>query len=172
MEAIECIKGRRSVRRYKEGVEGKVKEEDLQTILDCAIMAPSAGNLQPWKFYIIRNREIKEELAAAAYGQDFIAQADVCIVVVAMPEISSRVYGSRGEKLYCIQDTAAAIQNILLAAHALGYGSCWVGAFNENKVRNILSIPQKEIPVALIPIGVPDESPRAPRRKKDVFYFI
>lgn len=172
MDPIECILGRRSIRKYVEGEAGRVKDEHLKLILECAIFAPSAGNLQPWKFYVVRNKKIKEELAAAAYNQRFIAQADVCVVVVAIPKISGRFYGARGEKLYCIQDTAAAVENILLASYALGYGSCWVGAFNENQVRKILNLSEGEMPVALVSIGVPRENSSAPARKKDVFIFI
>ncbi len=169
MDALECIYGRRSVRKY---ARGRVRDEDLKKILEAAIMAPSAGNLQPWKFYIVRNINVKRELMRAAYNQEFIYQADVCIVVVAIPHLSGRVYGERGETLYCIQDTAAAIQNILLASKALGYGTCWVGAFNESMVREILKLPPKERPVAIIPIGIPAEDPLPPRRKRDVFVFV
>jgi len=169
MDALECIYRRRSVRKY---AEGKVKDEDLKKILEAAIMAPSAGNLQPWKFYIVRNINVKRELTRAAYNQEFIYQADVCIVVVAIPEISAKVYGERGEKLYCIQDTAAAVQNILLASKALGYGTCWVGAFNESMAREILHLPPNERPVAMIPIGIPAEDPPPRKRKRDVFVFI
>ena len=169
MNALDCIFKRRSIRKYR---EGKVKDEDLKKILEAAIMAPSAGNLQPWKFYIVRNLNIKRELTRAAYNQEFIYQADVCIVVVAIPDISARVYGERGAKLYCIQDTAAAVQNILLASTALGYGTCWVGAFNESMVREILKLPPEERPVAMIPIGIPAVDPLPPQRKRDVFVFL
>ena len=89
----------------------------------------------------------------------WIADAPVVIVVCANEPRSARYYGERGRRLYCIQDTAAATQNMLLAAHALGYGTCWVGAFLENEVKKVLEIPDHVRPVAIIPIGVPGEKP-------------
>ena len=118
------IKKRCSVRRYQ---ATPVPEEAIGQLLEAARWAPSAGNLQPWFFYVVRSQGVKECLAAAALEQRFIAQAPVVIVVCAEPERSARVYGERGRRLYCYQDTAAAVQNILLAATAMGLGTCWVG---------------------------------------------
>lgn len=158
---FEAIKGRRSIRRF---APGDVKSEDLAKILEAAIWAPSAGNLQPWEFIVVRNEETKRMLARAALNQAFIAEAPVVVVVCANVERSASYYGERGRTLYCIQDTAAAIQNMLLAIHALGYGACWVGAFREDAVRKILGIPEHVRPVAIIPIGVPGERPSPPPR--------
>jgi len=161
MDVFECIKTRRSIRKY---LPDPVKEEDLVKILDAARWAPSAGNLQPWEFIIVRDPEKKKAIARAALNQDFIAEAPIVIVVCANIPRTSSVYGTRGATLYCIQDTAAAIQNMLLAAHALGYGTCWVGAFRENEVKKILHIPEEVRPVAIIPLGRPGERPY-PRRR-------
>ncbi|MHA1616231.1 MAG: nitroreductase family protein [Candidatus Njordarchaeales archaeon] len=156
MDVFECIKTRRSIRKF---LPDPVKEEDLNKILDAARWAPSAGNLQPWEFIVVRDPERKEAIARAALNQRFIAEAPVVIVVCAnIPRTASR-YGERGETLYCIQDTAAATQNMLLAAHALGYGTCWVGAFREEEVKRILNIPPDVRPVAIIPLGKPAEQP-------------
>ena len=159
MDVFECIKGRRSIRAFK---PDPVNEEDLKKILDAAIHAPSAGNLQSWEFIVVRDKERKRQLARAALNQTFIVEAPVVIVVCANLERSGRGYGERGRTLYCIQDTAAAIQNMLLAAYALGYGACWVGAFREDEAKKILKLPRDIRPVAIIPIGRPAESP-APR---------
>lgn len=162
MDIFEVIKKRRSIRKYK---PNPIPEKHLKIILEAAIWAPSAGNLQPWEFILVRSHEKKHELAKAALNQSFIAEAPVVIVVCANVMRTASVYGERGAKLYCIQDTAAAIQNILLAACALGYGTCWVGAFMDDEVKRILNIPNGVKPVAIIPIGVPGESPR-PRRRR------
>jgi len=161
MELFEAIRGRRSVRSYR-GEE--VPEQDLKGILQAAICAPSAGNLQSWEFVVIRDYSRKAALVEAAYGQDFIAEAPIVIVVCANTARSARRYRSRGVSLYSLQDTAAAIQNMLLASYALGYGSCWVGAFDETEAARAIQAPPEARPVAIIPIGRPAESPDRPSR--------
>jgi len=161
MELFKAIRGRRSVRSYS---EDEIPEQDLKEILEAAICAPSAGNIQSWEFVVVQNDDTKEALAEAAYGQDFIAEAPVVIVVCANRARSARRYGDRGASLYSIQDTAAAIQNMLLASYALGYGSCWVGAFDEAKAARIIQAPPEIRPVAIIPIGRSVESPNPPPR--------
>mgnify|MGYP000082393865 CR=1 FL=1 len=156
MELLEAIKSRRSIRRFT-GEE--IPDEDLKTILNAAIRAPSAGNLQPWEFIVVKNKETKKKLARAALGQTWMIKAHVIVVVCANIPRTARYYGERGKILYCIQDTAAAIQNMLLTVHALGYGACWVGAFSEREVKEILEIPEHVRPVALVPIGKPKENP-------------
>jgi len=156
MELFEAIRGRRSVRSFS---EGDLPAQDLRAILEAAICAPSAGNLQSWEFVIVRDDDRKAALAEAAYDQDFIAEAAVVVVVCANMARSARRYRDRGAALYCIQDTAAAIQNILLTSFALGYGSCWVGAFDESRAARLVRAPPETRPVAIIPIGRPAESP-------------
>ena len=157
MDVFEAIKTRRSIRAF---TQEEISEEEVERILDAARQAPSAGNIQPWIFVVVRRSDMKRRLSKAALNQFFIEEAPVVIVVCADQERSGRGYGSRGANLYCIQDTAAATQNILLAAHALGLGACWVGAFDEEEVRLILRAPRKVRPVAIIPIGHPAEKPR------------
>lgn len=162
MELFEAIRTRRSIREFK---EEEVKDEDLRKIIEAAIWAPSAGNLNPWEFIVVREKERKREIANAAFGQDFISEAPVVVVVCANVRRTSSVYGERGKKLYCIQDCAAATQNLLLAAHGLGYGACWVGAFDDKEVSEILKLPSHVIPLAIVPIGKPKYFPTAPRRR-------
>jgi len=161
MELFEAIRGRRSIRSYR---PDRIPEQDLREILEAAVCAPSAGNLQSWEFVVVRENETKAALAEAAYGQDFIVEAPIVIVVCANMARSARRYRDRGASLYSIQDTAAAIQNILLASYALGYGSCWIGAFDETKAARIVHAPSEVRPVAIIPIGPPAESPDPPSR--------
>lgn len=165
MELLETIKNRRCIRKFK---SKDVEEEKINKILEAANWAPSAGNLQARDFILVRNSEIKEKIAEAALYQNFINEAPVVIVVCANEKKSSYKYGSRGSELYCIQDATISAQNIMLTAYSLGLGSCWVGAFDENRIREILNIPEYVRPVAIIPIGYPDEIPRAPPRSLDL----
>ncbi len=162
MDVFEAIKGRRSIRAY---TSDKVSDEDIEKLIDAAHWAPSAGNIQPWEFVIVRDAKIKRRLSAAALNQKFIEEAPVVIVVCADEDRSGWRYGSRGTNLYCLQDTAAATQNILLAACALGLGACWIGAFHEDEVEKALNTPRGVRPVAIIPVGHPAEKPTAPPRR-------
>lgn len=153
MDFWQVIDSRASIREYDPTVE--VPPEALQRILQAAIRAPSAGNRQPWHFYVVRDPAVRRGLAQAAFGQDFVAQAPVAIVVCADAEQSAGRYGQRGRELYCLQDTAAAIEHIHLASVALGLGSCWVGAFDEHQAAQVLHLPGHHRPVAIVPIGKP-----------------
>jgi nitroreductase len=160
MKLEEAIRKRRSIRKYK---NEPVSERQIRKIIEAGMNAPSAGNLQSRYFYIVADRELKEALAVAAYDQEFVSEAPVAIVVCADLRIG-KDYGSRGVNLYAPMDCAASIQNMLLTAHAHGLGTCWVGAFDESKVAEIIDVPDDLRPVAIIPIGVPAESPRPPSR--------
>jgi len=160
MECIEAIKGRRSVRKFK---DREVSKEIIEELLTSAQMAPSAGNLQARDFVVVHDKATKQKLTRAALGQGFIEQAPVAIVAVANIERSSRVYRARGE-LYAVQDATAGVMNLLLAAHAKGLATCWVGAFDESAVSEILALPDKARPIAIIPLGYADEVPLTPPR--------
>ena len=162
MEVMEAIRGRRSVRRF---LDRGVDDELLMELLDAARWAPSAGNLQPWEFVVVRDPELKKDLARAALSQMFIAQAPAVIVVCADALRSASIYGTRGSTLYCIQDTAAATQNMLLAAYSRGLGTCWVGAFREDAVGRLIDAPAGVRPVAIVPVGYPAEKPKPPPRR-------
>lgn len=169
MDVIEAIKGRKSIRSFQ---DKEISNKDIQEIIRCGTCAPSAGNVQPWEFVIVTDRKQKEAIAQAAYNQDFIVQAPVVLVVLADKSRSGSVYGSRGVNLYSIQDTAAAIQNILLATYNLGLGTCWIGAFNDDEVNEIIRAGKYVQAVAIIPIGYPMNCPSAtPKRNlEDVIH--
>ena len=158
MEVWEAIANRRSIRHYlPEDVSPKV----VQRILEAAISAPSAGNRQPWHFWIVRNVQVKASLCEAAWNQGFITEAPLVIVVCVEPERSASTYGTRGRNLYCLQDTAGATMSILLMATALGLGSCWVGAFDEERVARGLDLPPNLRPIAMVPLGYAAEADEA-----------
>lgn len=160
MEVSEAIGSRRSIRRYK---KDDVPPEYVDRIILAGQLAPSAGNLQGREFVIVRDSATRESLSEAALKQRSIRDAPVCIVVCTnLPRTKSK-YGSRAD-LYVVQDTAASVMNMMLQAVDLGLGTCWVGAFEENRVSEILKLPQGIRPVAIIPIGVPDEVPDMPAR--------
>jgi len=170
VDIFEIFKLRRSIRAF---TEEDVSDEQIEKILEAARWAPSAGNIQPWEFIVVRRPDIKRDLARAALNQTFIEEAPVVIVACADEIRSGRIYGNRGVNLYCIQDTAAAIENMLLAACALGLGACWVGAFDEEAARKILRIPRGVRPVAMIPVGYPAEKPSPPRKRplKEIVHY-
>jgi nitroreductase len=161
MELNEAIKKRRSIRAYK---TQDVPEEVVNKLIEAASYAPSAGNIQPWRFVVARKPETKKKLAQAA-SQAFVEEAPVVIVVCANEQRAEMGYGVRGKTLYCIQDTTAATQNILLTAYSLGLGTCWVGAFNEEQARKAVNAPEEMRPVAMIPVGYPNET-RAQRNRR------
>ena len=151
MDVKEAIQKRYSVRSFS---DKKLSSDIISEIIKYAHLAPSAGNLQARDFIIVDDIEIKKELSRAASDQEFIVEAPVNVVVCAnLNRISP--YGGRGKELYCIQDSAAAVEHILLLAVDNGLGACWVGAFNENEASKILNLPLHVRPVAIIPIGYP-----------------
>ncbi|WP_287154565.1 nitroreductase family protein [Candidatus Solincola tengchongensis] len=162
MDVFEAMEKRHSVRSF-DAARG-VPDELVARLLRCACLAPTAGNVQPWRFVVVRDGRIKEGLAAAALGQGFVARAPVVIVVCADLESHAASYGRRGVELYSIQDTAAAVENMLLAATALGLGACWVGAFREEEVASLLGLPERLRPLALIPVGYPARPGSQPRK--------
>ncbi len=161
MEVFECIRGRRDIRAFK-GLD--IPDEAIRKILEAAVQAPSAGNVQDWEFVVVRSAETRQALAEAALGQGFIAEAPVVIVACSDLQRMGQAYGERGVNLYSVQDTAAATQNLLLAAWGMGIGGCWVGAFSEKNVAGALRLPGHVRPLAIIPLGVPDGMP--PKRKR------
>ena len=170
MDVFECIKTRRSIRKYQ---DVPVEWDKIGQILEAGKAAPSAGNLQDWRFIVILDAGQRKGIAEACLQQDWIAKAPVHIIVVAEPEKSKRFYGIRGERLYNIQDAAAATQNMLLMAHALGLGSCWIGAFEEDKLRTVVNMPSEIRPQAVVTIGYADEKPPEPPEYtlENIMYF-
>jgi nitroreductase len=162
MSLSDAIINRRSIRTYK---KQELPKATVEKLLEAARQAPSAGNVQPWKFVVAQSQKMKESVSEAAYGQKSLLEASVIIVVCADEKRAEESYGQRGKSLYCIQDTAAAIQNILLSACSLGLGTCWIGAFEEAEVKKAINAPKEVRPVALIPVGYPNESPKARLRR-------
>ena len=153
MDVFEAIKERRSIRSYKDKPIG---EEKLQRLLEAARLAPSAKNRQNWKFIVVKEKKIREKLVPAGYDQEFIAEAPVVIAGVANPAF----------KWYRI-DMGIAFEHIALEAVDLGLGTCWIGAFDERMVSDILNVPENLETVILMTIGYPDYMP-TPIPRKDM----
>ena len=144
---FDLISARHSVRAFKEKL---LSDESIERILTATNKAPSAGNLQSYKIFIVIKKEDKMKLAIAAHEQKFIESASVVLVFCADPTTASKEYGSRGKELYCMQDATIACSYAQLAAHALGLSSVWVGSFDEKKVSESLS-PQNDLrPVSML----------------------
>lgn len=164
MEFNQVIKKRRSTRKL---LPKEVEEEKLQKILEAARSAPSAGNLQAYKIYVIKDQKIKNSLTQWGGGtaQDLVAKAPVSLVFCAAPAESEARYGERGESLYAIQDATIACCFAWLAAVDQGLSAVWIGAFDEEGVKETLNLDRVLRPIAILPIGYPAESPSKTPRK-------
>lgn len=158
MNLMDALAGRRSVRSYK---EEQVSKGLILNLLKAAESAPSAGNLRARRYFVVTNPQMRKVLSMAAYSQRQVETAPHLIVVCADVSRSSGRYGDRGS-LFSIQDAAAATMCLLLAAHDLGLGACWTGAFDDQIVQEALNLGKDMLPVAIISIGWPAESPSSP----------
>jgi nitroreductase len=149
----------RSRRSCRDFTDDPVPRELLVELLEAARWAPSGGNLQPLRLVVVQDRDRRRQLVGACLGQGFVASAPVVIVLCALPEVSALHYGARGRDLYCLQDVAAATQNLLLRATELGLGVCWVGAFDEVAVARVLGLDPSWRPLVVVPVGWPRERP-------------
>ena len=160
MDLMEAIKTRRSIRKFR---ETRVPENLLKEVLNAARLAPSADNAQPWKIIVVRDEQMKQKVTQACNGQKFLVQAPIVLVVCGIPEDAFQTVG--GYMSSHVIDASIALDHVTLAAHSLGLGTCWVAWFKEEKVKDILGIPEDVRVVALSPLGYPDESPERPSRK-------
>jgi len=163
MDFFTLIDERHSIRMY---TDTPVEEQKLTKILESINKAPSAGNLQGYEVYVIRSLDHRKALAKAAGGQEFLAEAHVVLVFCANPARSGGRYKERGERLYSVQDATIACTYAMLAATALGLSTVWVGAYDDDSVREVIGLPAGLIPVAMLPVGYAGKQPRqTPRRE-------
>ncbi len=153
MDAIEAIMTRSSVRSYS---SQPVEDEKIETLMRAAMAAPTGMNRQPWAFYVVQSREKLEELGSKIHGSRMAATAQLAIIVCG--DLNKAGDGDSWR-----HDTAAAGQNILIAANAMGLGAVWTGAYPSeervNTLREVLSIPDNLVPICCIPVGYPDSEP-------------
>ena len=153
MKVMEAIAGRRSVRSFS---SRPIEEEKLLRVLEAGRLAPSARNMQDWKFVVVRDPDMRRKLAEAAKNQDFVGQAPVVIAACG----TSDYIMTCGQLTYPI-DVAIAVDHMTLAAVEEDLGTCWIGAFYEEKVKEILGVPETTRVVALLPLGYPAEAAKA-----------
>ena len=170
MEFFEAVNRRRSVRIF---TSQPVSDAQVQTLLEAANRAPSAGNLQAYFIYVVKDSAIRQRLSAAAGGQAAVADAPVVLVFCAVPSRSAEKYGAKGAQLFCIQDATIACAYTQLAATAMGLSSVWIGAVHELEVvREALALKEGMWPIAFLPIGYPAEFPSPkPRRALAEFTY-
>jgi hypothetical protein len=169
MDVVKAIEERHSVRSF---TADEVPTDIITETLRLANLAPSAGNLQARDFIVVRDLEMKKKLSKASFGQSFVEEAPV-VIVVCCNKNRIKNYGERGESLYTIQDTAASVVNMMLYLVSEGFGTCWVGAFDEKEVGRLMQLPECDRAVAMIPIGKPKESGRTtPRLEQDTLVHM
>lgn len=178
MKMMKEIAMRRSIRKYK---ADPVSDDDIRQLLESACLAPSGSNTQPWHFIVVRDSEIKAQLAAASHQQQWMLAAPVFIVCVA--DIRSRIKTDQPlfvdentpdeELKQIIRDTSIAVTHILLAATELALGTCWVAWFTQETIRPILNIPEDKYVVGILPLGyaAEDPSPRPRKNIEDVLHY-
>jgi nitroreductase len=160
MDFYDVVRARKSVRAYR---RDPIPDEAFTRVMEAARLAPSAKNVQPWRFIVVRDQRIIAELAAACNDQRFIAQAPIVLCGCANEAICYR--GMGGYWNSWAVDLSIALEHIMLAAAAEGLGTCWIGSFREVEVRTLLHIPEDIKIVALTPLGYPAEEPKARPRK-------
>lgn len=160
MEVFKVISERRSIRKYK---KEPVPDEILERILEAGRLAPSAANRQPWYFIVVKDDNVKSKLIDACRGQKFVGDAGAVIAVLGDPN-ASRWYR---------QDPFIAASFMTLEAHEEGLGVCWIGAFEEEKVKQVLKVPENLSVIILLTIGYPDEKPAPkPRKPREEIFFL
>jgi len=158
MDIFEAIANRRSIRAYK---NEPVPAESLEKVLEAARLAPTAANRQEFKFIVVTDEATRKALVPACNNQAFVGQAGVVIVACA----------TNPERRFHAVDVAIAVDHMTLAAHALGLGTCWIGAFSEEKVKELLGIPEEVKVVILLPVGIPaKEGVMRPRKPKEELF--
>jgi len=162
MSIVDSILSRRSVRKYE---NKEIPQEVINQILEAGRHAPSAVNKQPIRFVVVKDGEIAKNFSSALFNR-FIK--DASMVIVGCANVKSLLTGK-----WAIIDTTIALQNMVIAAWSLGVGSCWIGAFDEGKVKQLLKIPEKWKVVALVTFGYPAEQPKSIRKKtvEELFGF-
>ena len=150
MDVFDVIKTRKSVRKY---IEKPIEQDKLEQILTAAQLAPSWRNGQCWKFLVVTGIEKKRELirCTSVFNQSWMGKEYAIIVACGNPEQS----GNRNQQHYYLVDVAIAMEHLILAATALGLGTCWIGGFEENEVKELLKIPENFRVIAMTTLGYP-----------------
>jgi nitroreductase len=170
MDVLHAIKTRRSIRKYQ---DLPIPFEIVGRVVEAGFNTPTAGNIQDLRFIIVQDKGKREKIAEACLQQYWMSIAPVHIVVCVDIKRGKQFYGIRGERLYSIQHAGAAAMGMILTAHSMGTGACWVGAFDEEAMKSICGIPDYARPQAIITLGYADEvPPRPPKYILDTYTYI
>lgn len=156
---MNAIKNRRSIRKYK---KRRIPENDLKAVLEAARLAPSGANRQFWKMIVVQDEERKKELVPLCNNQKFIEDCSAFIAGIDDPS----------QKWYRV-DIAIAMDHLTLAAYSKGLGTCWIGAFDREKLAEYLGVPKGQVITVCMTLGYPDEAPEPRTRKPadELFYW-
>ncbi|HAF71318.1 MAG: Nitroreductase [Acetothermia bacterium 64_32] len=160
-EVLRAIQGRRSIRAFR---SEPVEWEKVEAILEAGRWAPSGRNTQPWRFVVVESQEKREQLGRLVTQMDMIRTAPVTIAVLLDTEAGY-------DRIKDVQAIGACAQNMLLAAHSLGLGACWIGRVRDEQVERVLGAKEHEELMLLIPVGYPAESP-APKERKPLSELV
>ncbi len=151
MDVMSAIKGRKSIRKYK---KKDIPESLLKEILEAARIAPSAANRQPWEMIVIDDQKLKADLVPVCKNQQFVGDCSVFLVAI-----------ENTEQKWAKMDIAIALDELSLAAHEKGLGTCWIGAFDKDKLAEMLEVPNGKAIAVCMTLGYPDEKPEGRARK-------
>ena len=165
MDFDAVIRGRRSIRSFQ---AAEVEEEKVKAILDAVRYIPSAHNFQDFEVFVVKSDKVKKSLVYSALGQDFLEQAPVIFVVCA----DTKKEGTGRAYLYSVEAASLVAYIICLKAFELGLGSCWIGAFNADDLKDVLQLSTNLLPIAIIPVGYSSENPTMPKRRDNYCHFV
>ena len=158
MDALELLKSRRSIRKYK---STPIEDEKIKKCLEAARWAPSASNKQPWEFIIVKDEKVRKKFAEIHPYAKFVAESPVVFVPLTNPEIHAK---------YHMSDTGSSIMHFMIEAHSLGLGTCWagvIGASFEPELKKLLNIPDHLNIMAIVALGYPDQTRESSRKPMD-----
>jgi nitroreductase len=164
MEFYEVLRTRRSIRKYK---PAPVEPEKIDRMLEAVRLAPSAKNIQPWHFIVVKDEMTRRSLGEA-YPREWFWEAPVIICVCGEP---AKAWVRRDGKNYLDVDAAIAFEHLILAAAAEGLATCWIGAFDAAAVKRVLGLPEGIEPIAMTPLGYADTEPR-PLERRTIADFV
>ena len=159
MSVLDVIKTRHSIRKYK---SMPVEDEKLMSVLEAGRLAPAANNAQQWKFIVVRDKDLINKLVPACGGQSFIAEAPIVLVFCAVGDERMMYCGQPAATVDC----SIALSFMILEASELGLSTCWLGYFNNDKVKRVLNVPADSNVVAVTPLGYADGTAAARPRKE------
>ena len=164
MDFYEVIRTRRSVRSFR---KDPIPDQVLKRVLEAARVAPSGGNRQPWRFILVKDDRLKQEMISICNNQKFVAEAPLTVVACGQKLHTNRG-GYMGE-MGMLLDVAIALTHMILAARAEGLGTCWIGAFNNDEIKRLLEVPEGYEVVAVTPLGYPSGDVfTEPRKRKNL----